>query len=148
MHDREETEEFEQHARLAQELRATLREPVALPEGMAARIVDAVLKSNPGGAPRSILHLAEEKTPLSEGRVVQARMNWRRAVAAVLLFGVLTGAGSGYLLSRKARDRQTQQARAQLALAMEITGSTLRDVRQQVQQQLGQATTEVSERAR
>ena len=148
MHDCEEPEEFEQHARLAQELRATLRQPVALPDGLTDRIVGAVLRSNPSGAPRSLLNLAEGRARLAERGKEQARLNWRRAVAAVLLFGLLTGAGSGYVLGRKARDRQTQQARAQLALAMAITGSTLRVVEQQLQQQLGQATTAVSERSR
>jgi hypothetical protein len=148
MHDREEPEEFEQHARLAQELRAALREPVALPAGLTDRIVGAVLRNNPSGAPRSLLNLAEERARLAERSQSHAGLGWRRAVAAVLLFGVLTGAGSGYVLGRKARDRQTQQARAQFALAMAITGSTLRDVEQQVHQELGQATTAASERTR
>jgi hypothetical protein len=138
MHEREELERRE--ADLQRELRQTLRQPVPLPDGLADRIVKAVLESQPVQT--------AESAPALVRKTGQARLDWRRAVAAVLLFGVVTGMGSGYLLSRRARAEQVQQARVQFAQAMEITDNTLRDVQQQVEQRLGQAATEASDGSR
>jgi hypothetical protein len=149
MHDREEPEPFpgretipseaadQPHDRLTQELRAALRHPVELPAGLADRIVHTVLTAHPEGG-FSVAGQGPQATGPSRK---QTRVAWKRAVAAVLLFGVLMGAGSGYLLGRKAREQQVRQAGAQFGLAMEITGTVLRDVRAQVQAQLGQAAT-------
>lgn len=147
MHDREEPAAFpgpkatpdkaaeEQHDRLTQELRAALRHPVPLPEGLADRIVHTVLTAHPEGG-FSVAGRGPQPTAVQR---IQPRLSWKRAVAAVLLFGVLMGAGSGYLLGRKAREQQVRQAGEQFGLAMAITGTVLRDVRAQVQTQLGQA---------
>jgi hypothetical protein len=142
MHEREELEghEADLPPEIHRELRQTLRQPMPLPDGLADRIVRAALASHP--AQTAVPAPARLRTT---GR---RRMDWRRAVAAVLLVGVIAGMGSGYVLSRRARAQPARQARVQFALAMEITDNMLRDVRRQVQQQLGEAAAAVPEQSR
>ena len=135
-----EPEEQRLDRELARELRQALREPVPLPEGLTDRIVSGVLQTHAGVVPGG--------TSASAPRTTQERMDWRRAVAAVLLFGVLMGTGSGYLMSRRVRHEQQELARLRFAQAMEITNTTLQDVRRQLRQQLEQAATAASEGSR
>ena len=86
----------------------------------------------PAGFAARVMRRAEvEEEERSRRRAASGRHSWWRAVAAILL---LTIAGGGWLAHMEVERRDGERARAQVLLALRITGAKVRAARDQVRQ--------------
>ena len=103
---------------LEEALRRELREPVPLPQGFTARLLERV-----AAKPRT-----------------QAPMRWQ-AIAAVAALVAVLGAFSGIWQGRQVKHRAAIEAQQQLVLALRITDATLRSAGRRVDSQLARNAT-------